>query len=271
MFRWPMKKNEAGCSRGFTLIELLVVVIIIGILMGLIVPSITSSLEKAKIAKSKNFMTEVLTAMKTFELDRKQSPLDLLYEDATNATPGTAPAVGAACWVNFQSLIRRLAPGQCEKVYQNQVEVSQGGILKVWVDGTTTRGVMPNISVTGATDYIKVSKDFVYAGATTVTVWGDTIHTGDVVDMQGYNNIPKVNVEVAGANPQLTTDPDDIGGRALTTFIYSTGKNHFDETDTRADKRSIEYRIRAISMNSKKTGIAEGGRSYEYDDICTRW
>lgn len=50
-----MLRRQNLNSRGFTLLELLIVIVIIGILTGIVVPSLTSGRERAEIAKGKEF------------------------------------------------------------------------------------------------------------------------------------------------------------------------------------------------------------------------
>lgn len=56
-------------SHGFTLVELLVVIAIIGVLVALVVPAITSAIERANQAKCKSNLRSIALAMITFADD----------------------------------------------------------------------------------------------------------------------------------------------------------------------------------------------------------
>lgn len=67
-----MKKGfllQNANNRGFTLIELMVVIVILGILVGLIVPRIMGRPEEAKRLKAKMQIESFETALKLFNLD----------------------------------------------------------------------------------------------------------------------------------------------------------------------------------------------------------
>jgi len=64
----------AAHERGFTLIEIMVVVVIIGLLAAVIVPSVVSKVDDARVAKAKQDIASVETALTMFRLDNSKYP-----------------------------------------------------------------------------------------------------------------------------------------------------------------------------------------------------
>jgi general secretion pathway protein G len=61
-------------QRGFTLIEIMVVVIIIGLLAAVIVPSVISKVDEARVTKAKADIQSLETALTMFRLDNSKYP-----------------------------------------------------------------------------------------------------------------------------------------------------------------------------------------------------
>ncbi len=60
--------------RGFTLIEIMVVVIIIGLLAAVIVPSVVGKVGEARVAKSRQDIQAIGTALTMYRLDNFKYP-----------------------------------------------------------------------------------------------------------------------------------------------------------------------------------------------------
>ena len=65
---------RSAVERGFTLIEIMVVVVIIGLLAAVIVPSVVNKVDEARVAKAKQDINGLETALTMFRLDNSRYP-----------------------------------------------------------------------------------------------------------------------------------------------------------------------------------------------------
>ena len=93
MFDQTKKINKMKQS-GFTLIEIMVVVVIIGILASVVVPRIMDNPDKARVAKAKNDIRALESAMDLYRLDNFTYP----STDEGLEALITAPSSGPANW-----------------------------------------------------------------------------------------------------------------------------------------------------------------------------
>lgn len=77
---------------GFTLIEIMVVVVIIGILASVVVPRIMDNPDKARVAKAKNDIRALESAMDLYRLDNYTYPSTDEGLEALVTPPSSAPA-----------------------------------------------------------------------------------------------------------------------------------------------------------------------------------
>jgi len=76
---------------GFTLIELLVVLVILGVLMGLVVPKVMDKPEQARITAAKSDIKSIESALNMYKLDNHRYPTTDQGLEALVEEPGSQP------------------------------------------------------------------------------------------------------------------------------------------------------------------------------------
>ena len=77
--------------RGFTLIEIMVVVVILGILAAIVVPNIMDAPDKARVAKAKQDIQQMESALELYKLDNYVYPSTQQGLEALVAQPSGEP------------------------------------------------------------------------------------------------------------------------------------------------------------------------------------
>jgi general secretion pathway protein G len=85
------RRRRSGGARGFTLIEIMVVVVILGLLAAIVVPTVVSKIDDARVAKAKQDVLSMETALTMFYLDNSKYPtteqgLKALVQQPTDPT-----------------------------------------------------------------------------------------------------------------------------------------------------------------------------------------
>jgi general secretion pathway protein G len=69
-----IRARQPAGERGFTLIEIMVVVVIIGLLAAVIVPQVVDKVDEARVARAKQDIASLETALTMFRLDNSKYP-----------------------------------------------------------------------------------------------------------------------------------------------------------------------------------------------------
>jgi len=83
--------GQSGRQSGFTLIEIMVVIVILGILAAVVVPNIMSRPDEARIAKAKQDIRALSTALDLYKLDNYAYPTTDQGIEALAIKPTSAP------------------------------------------------------------------------------------------------------------------------------------------------------------------------------------
>ncbi|HEX6138428.1 MAG TPA: type II secretion system major pseudopilin GspG [Casimicrobiaceae bacterium] len=87
----PGAVPTAARRRGFTLIEIMVVIVILGVLAALVVPSVLSRTDDARIVAAKSDLAAIRQALKLYRLDNQRYPTTEQGLNALVAKPAEPP------------------------------------------------------------------------------------------------------------------------------------------------------------------------------------
>lgn len=130
---------------GFTLIEIMVVVVIIGILAGVIAPSIMGKPDEARTAKAKNDIRALESALDIYRLDNYVYPTTDQGLEALSSKPNSSPE--PANWKQG-GYIKKLNsdPWKRDYLYLNPGEHGEIDIFSYGADGAPG-GEGPNADI----------------------------------------------------------------------------------------------------------------------------
>jgi general secretion pathway protein G len=130
--RSPHSRVQARLRRGFTLIELMVVLVIIGVLAGLIVPSLLDRTDDARATAAKTDVNNIMQALKLYKLDNQRFPSAEQGLKALVSKPTTNPPA-----VNWRPYLEKLPNDPWGRAYQyvNPGVKAEVDVLSFGADG----------------------------------------------------------------------------------------------------------------------------------------
>ena len=109
-----MSRRKCAPTRGFTLIEIMMVVIIIGILLAVVVPSVIGVDDRARVEAEKASLRGIAQALELYKLDNRRYPSTEQGLEALVAAPSGFPE--AKNW-GPDPYLRRLPLDQWDNEY----------------------------------------------------------------------------------------------------------------------------------------------------------
>ncbi len=244
-----MTYSSIRTSYGFTLVEMAMVLIIVALLLGGLLPTISSQVERQRVSETSKQLADIKEALIGFAVINGRLPCP-----ATNTSNGmesfcTANASGVACGAQMSSPVP--ANGRCFNPYNGFVPAATLGITPVDANGYMLDGWNNRIhyAVTALTN----------AGIDVFTAPGgmSTVGISNLApDLLVCSNTTAAGFSGSscGTNNSLTSSP------GVPVVIYSTGKNGaYGGTST----------DEAANLNGNKTFVSHTPAPIpnEFDDI----
>ncbi len=133
-YQSKVSQTKINRQSGFTLIEIMVVVVIIGILASVVVPRIMDNPDKARVAKAKNDIQAIGSALDIYRLDNYVYPTTDQGLEALVSQPTSSPE--PANWKQGGYIKKlRKDPWGNEYLYLNPGEHGETDIYSLGADG----------------------------------------------------------------------------------------------------------------------------------------
>ncbi len=182
-----MKKNKHAFSRGFTLIELMIVIVILGILMGTILPRLTGAQARARDTARKADLTNIAQALESYNSDNGSYPAESGGTGCLDSAAG-GNASGTSGDITYVALGKYLKGGK--------------------VPAAVSKKQVTATNCTGSYYYKPIEKAGIanasYILASDVETWQLANFSGDVTDADITIKVGTDQVTEEHADPTLT-------------------------------------------------------------------
>jgi len=249
---------------GFTLVEMAVVLMIVGLLLGGLIPTISSQVEQRRTNETRKTLEEIKDALFGFVFANARLPCPA--SSTSNGMESFCTSASGACGAEIFFPTLPPAHGRCAKPYDGFVPAVTLGIAPV-----NAQGQLPDAWETPVRYAITNAKDASNNFYFTAT---------DGIKTRWNSGIPlDPDLQVCSTSTGLTTATPDSAdcdsGKALTNnavaIIYSLGKNSAtgggsgDEAHNPNPQTSITADRAFIFHEPTASGATNG----EFDDIVT--
>ncbi|MDP1636107.1 MAG: prepilin-type N-terminal cleavage/methylation domain-containing protein [Gallionellaceae bacterium] len=247
-------------DQGFTLVEMAVVLMIVGLLLGGLIPAISSQLEQRRTNETRKILEEMKDALFGFAVANGRLPCPA--SSTSNGMESFCTNPTGAC----TETTTLPSHGHCAKPYDGFVPAVTLGIAPVSAQGQLLDawGNPVHFAITNAKD---ASGNFYFTATNGIkTRWNSGI-------------LPDPDLRVCSTSTNLTTTTPDsadcASGKALTNnavaVIYSLGKNSATggssgDEDHNPNPQTTKAADRAFVFHEP---AAAGSTNGEFDDIVT--
>lgn len=104
-------------ARAFTLVELLVVIGIIAVLVGILLPALSSARERGKAISCQSNLKQIVTAAFSYAAEHKDSlPFGFTWNRVNPASPSAGPVSGTSDWISWFTALNKYMNKRAEFV-----------------------------------------------------------------------------------------------------------------------------------------------------------
>lgn len=130
--RLPVSTRARVLEQGFTLVEIMIVVVIIGLLAAVVVPQFLGNVDKAQVAKAKQDIQAIETALTMYKLD------NFVYPTAEQGLQAlvTKPEDSAVKNWRAGGYLKRMIKDPWKNDYQYTVPGTHGGDYDLYSFGS---------------------------------------------------------------------------------------------------------------------------------------
>ena len=246
---------------GFSLVEMAIVLIIVALLLGGLLPTISSQVGQQRVSETSKQLEEIKEALLGFSVINGRLPCPATKESNGMESFCAVNASGVACGAQLSTPVP--ANGRCFSPYTGFVPAATLGITPVDSNGYVLDGWNNRIHYAATAWTSAAGIDVFTAPRGMSTVGISSLSPGGTPHLQVCNAASADGDKCSVANSSLASNP------GVLAVIYSTGKNGAyggtgtDETEN-PNPNSLLDNNRVFVSHTPTPGTAPNG---EFDDI----